>query len=150
MESHYHCHLSLHAFRLKFAFSSKITKYGHYEWSNSRQSHGQWTHQNSRTGYGWPCWCLTHHDMKRCYFPPTPRLNLSICNGQILIWAAEYTVHHHEILNSTHTVYVQEVDRIHNNMKKVTSVSWCLYQSRFPVRLFPVLHSGIQVQHVPF
>lgn len=70
--------------------------------------------------------------MKRCYFRSQPQLNLSICNGQILIWTAQYTVHHHEILDCRpHTVRVQEVHSLHSNMEGVMAVSGCIFPVPF-------------------
>lgn len=138
IESLFHFHLSLHALRLKLTFASK--KYQtctglHYKWSNSRQSHCQWTHQNFRNGYGWPRSCLTHQDIKRCYFPSQPQLNLSICSGHILIWAAQYTAHHHHEIFSCSplcAVFLQEADRLPSIMKKVMSVK-CFSSLHFSI-----------------
>lgn len=70
--------------------------------------------------------------MKRCYFRSLPQLNLSICNGQILIRTAQYTVHHHEILDCRpHTVRVQEVHSMHSNMEGVMAVSRCIFPVSF-------------------
>lgn len=61
---------------------------------------------------------------EKILFPPRPQLNLSICNGRVLIRAAQYTVHHREILHCRpRTVRAQEVDSMHSNMEKVLSVS---------------------------
>lgn len=80
--------------------------------------------------------------MKRSYFPPRPQLNLSICNGRVLIRAAQYTVHHREILHCRpRTVRAQEVDSVHSNMKSCQLVNLSL-QYHFIVRVLRAVHSG--------
>lgn len=47
-----------------------------------------------------------------------PQLNLSICNWQILIRTAQYTVHHYELLNCRpQNVHVQESHRMYSNIE---------------------------------
>lgn len=72
-----------------------------------------------------------HHDIKRCYFPSQPKLNLSIRNGQMLIHTASYR-HCHEMLNfRPHTVHVHEVHSMHSNKKRVMAVSQCIFLVSF-------------------
>lgn len=137
---HYHSHFSLCAFRLKLAFSFKRTKHAHSSITSEATAGSHVANELIRilemvmvdhTD------CLANHNMKRCYFPSQPRLNLNICNGQILIQIAQYMVHHHEILNPRpHTVHMQGIHIMH--MERVMAVRHVSFQYYYYYFFFTV------------